>query len=86
MTRSGRGYLVSDWRQLQPGDVIFADWGPGAVAPGVADGIADHAMIVVQTTSADLLYAQHSPNKTRTLSSVRAQFPSARFWYYRLRD
>lgn len=86
ITRSGRGGLVSDWRQLRPGDVIVVDWGPGAQAPGVADGVGDHVMIVVSTSSSDVLYAQHSPNKVRTLSSVRAEMWRAKFWFYRIYD
>ena len=86
ITRSGRGGLVNDWRQLRPGDVIVADWGPGAVAPGSTDGTGDHVMIVVATSPNDLLYAQHSPNKVRTLSSVRSEMWRSRFWYYKIYD
>jgi hypothetical protein len=86
ITRSGRGRLVNDWRQLQPGDVIFADWGPDAIAPGIADGWSDHAMIVLSNNGRDILYAQHTSNKVRTLSSVQAEMYRSRFWYYKLFD
>lgn len=83
---SGRGYRIVDQRNLLPGDVIAADWGDGANAPGVADGKADHLMIVLQNSGSDVLYAQHSSNKVRRLNDVRSEFYRAQFRYYRIRD
>ncbi len=83
---SGRGYFISDWHGLQPGDVIGADWGPGGTPPGTPDGTLDHMMIVLSNNGNDITYAQHSSNKVWTLRKVMAFMPGARFYYFHIRD
>jgi hypothetical protein len=77
MKESGRGAEVSDPMDLEIGDVLQMDMGPGHYNAGRIG----HSMIVTGKTATDLLLSYHeSHHLDEPLSAIKSRYPSAT-WY-----
>ena len=77
MQESGRGATVSDPMDLEIGDVLQMDMGPGHYNAGRIG----HSMVVTGKTPDDLLLSYHEDHHLdEPLSAIKARYPGAR-WY-----
>ena len=77
MRESGRGAEVSDPMDLEIGDVLQMDMGPGHYNAGRIG----HSMIVTDKSASELFVSYHEDHHLdEPLSAIKSRYPSAR-WY-----
>jgi hypothetical protein len=80
-----RGYILQYVNQLQPGDILQADWdGPRGHLP---DGIIDHTMIVTaRASNGEIFLTYHSNNRLNRpfFSDLLRAEPKAQWYAWRL--